>query len=151
MALSLVLVSSAGTGCQSASGATRAVYPNAEAFAQAPEFEGTWRGKIDRYQGELRIGELSPHRFFGNFSSDHGGIDLALLMDQSSVQTLGGTSMDSNRLLFTWQDGEGARGHGWMKINERGELLLGESGPLEQIEGSEWKFERTEGQGPSAN
>lgn len=123
-------------------GGTSAVYPPAEAYDRAPQFVGTWRGQVGELSGELRIGELGPRRYFANFTSDNRRLELALLLDQSLAEAEGGASLPSNRLLFTWQDGEGSRGHGWLKITLAGDRLAGSSGPLESIDGTSWNFER---------
>ena len=121
----------------------RAVYPDAEAYSAAPVFEGSWRGRISDWEGELLVGELSARKYFGNFSSAVGNKEIAVLFEQSVAVNANGASLPSNRLVFTWQDGQGQRGKGWVKIDEAGRRLEGSAGFNESIEGQRWSFERS--------
>jgi hypothetical protein len=118
------------------------VYPEAEAFDSEPSFTGAWSGKVERTRGELQLGQLRAGEYFGNFTAEDGSLDIALHLEQSSATTPNGAQVPSNRLLFTWQDGEGGRGHGWFKIDRQGATLAGSSGVGEAIEGIAWLFER---------
>ena len=117
-------------------------YPDAEAFEPPPEFSGAWTGKVERKHGELQIGQLRAREYFANFTADDGSLDIALHMEQSMTSTANGAQVPSNRLLFTWQDGSGQRGHGWFKIDEAGARLDGSSGLGERVDGYVWLFLR---------
>ncbi len=123
-------------------GGSQAIYPEAEPYEAAAGFVGTWRGRVGEYEGQLRVGELSQGRYFGNFAAADGRLELALLMDQSLVTSDAGATLPSNRALFTWQDGAGNRGHGWLKIASKGDALSGSSGELESIDGWAWQLSR---------
>ena len=118
------------------------VYPDALAFEVPPDFTGSWLGRLNRTRGELEIGSLKTGEYFGNFTASDGSLDVALLMEQSWAVTENGAQVPSNRLLFTWQDGAGERGHGWFHIDQRSEKLGGSSGFGEAIEGFDWEFSR---------
>ena len=118
------------------------VYPQAEAFDPVPSFTGAWSGKVERKQGELQLGILRAGEYFGNFTAADGSLDIALHLEQSSATTASGAQVPSNRLLFTWQDGEGGRGHGWFTIDREGSALEGSSGVGQAIDGVAWLFER---------
>jgi hypothetical protein len=118
------------------------VYPEARAYLQPPSFSGAWQGKLNRKQGKLQIGELKSGEYFGNFTAEDGELDIALLLEQSLALSANGAQLPSNRLLFTWQDGGGERGHGWLMIDEAGAELEGSSGFGERIDGFSWNFSR---------
>lgn len=118
------------------------VYPDAEAYSTPPDFTGAWQGQVERKSGKLQVGQLRAGEYFGNFSAADGSLDIALYLEQSNATTATGASLPSNRLLFTWQDGNGERGHGWLKIDRGGRKLEGASGFGEAIEGFTWSFTR---------
>ena len=117
-------------------------YPPADAYDTPPDFNGEWKGSVERKRGQLHLGKLRAGEYFGNFSADDGSLDIALHLEQSSAASSTGAQVPSNRLLFTWQDGTGKRGHGWFKIDETGDALNGSSGLGELVDGQIWLFTR---------
>lgn len=104
------------------------VYPPAEAYEIDPTFAGDWIGDAGSIGGELTIGQLSEGEFFGSFQADDERTQYVLLLEQSMVEQPGGGLVPSNRVTFTWQDGLGGRGHGWLLINREDTALTGSFG-----------------------
>ena len=132
-----------GLACDEGGGVT-VQYPEAKSFAEPPIFVGAWKGTLGDFRGELQIGELSPREYFGNFDVGDGRHDVALLMEQSIVQSSSGGALPSNRILFTWQNGMGERGRGYLLIDESSTRLRGASGEGGAIEGMKWDFTRVD-------
>lgn len=89
---------------------------------------GEWSGDVGEFTGTLVMGELGPLSFFGSFRADDGLTEYVLLLEQSTVESPGGGIVPSNRMKFTWQDGLGGRGHGWLLINRDDTALTGSFG-----------------------
>jgi hypothetical protein len=117
--------------------------PEATSFETPPEFAGQWIGEIGTLPGVFVVGELGAGKYYGSFRADVGLREYVLLMEQTSLETVGGGSVASNRTLFTWQDGQGARGRGWLLINPEETALSGSFGMADSYEGEgEWSFIR---------
>ena len=90
-----------------------------------------------------RIGELDDRSFFGSFVTVDGAVEYTLLLDHTYVDTDEGGEVPSNRAVFTWQDGLGSRGKGWLLINQEDTALTGSFGYGTATTGlGQWSFER---------
>jgi hypothetical protein len=130
----------AGTG---RGGGQRTVYPPASVYEIDPQFSGQWTGDVDGLPGLLTIGELDERSFFGSFVTDDGSTEYTLLLEHTYVETEEGGEVPSNRTTFTWQDGLGSRGKGWLLINREDTALTGSFGYGVATAGlGEWSFVR---------
>lgn len=108
--------------------------PKAEAYDAPSRFEGEWVGEVDGTIGTLKVSPLGKGRYRGIYEAEDGRAEYVLLLEQDVVM-VGETSVLGNRTTFTWQDGRGARGEGWMLINRGASALtgaLGEQGLLDR-------------------
>ena len=103
------------------------VVPAAEAYEQASEFPGRWRGESDDTLGFLEIEALGGGRYYGRFTSDDTLTKYVANMTQETVLR-DDASVPANLLRFTWQDGRGGVGSGWLMIDEGSRALTGELG-----------------------
>jgi hypothetical protein len=118
-------------------------YPSADFYEVGPTFAGEWIGEVGQLPGELSLGELSPGNYFGRFKADAEKTEYALLLEQTMIEAPGGGLVPSNRLTFTWQDGLGGRGHGWLLINREDTALTGSFGYAQATDGlGGWTFIR---------
>lgn len=148
--LLLALVTLLALGCPPATGPTntpdsQSNYPPASVYDLDPEFAGEWSGDVDGLAGILKIGELDDRTFFGSFVTEDGAIEYTLLLEHTYVDTDEGGEAPSNRTTFTWQDGLGSRGKGWLLINREDTALTGSFGYGLATSGlGQWSFERVE-------
>jgi hypothetical protein len=141
----LVAVGCPGVG-RGTGGSQGSDYPTARVYDFEPEFAGEWRGDVDGFQGILKIGELDDRSFFGSFVTHDGAVEYTLLLDHTYVDTEEGGEVPSNRAVFTWQDGLGSRGRGWLLINLEDTALTGSFGYGVATTGlGQWSFERVDG------
>ncbi|PRP97893.1 hypothetical protein ENSA5_31260 [Enhygromyxa salina] len=145
----MVLVATAlALGCPGPSGtgggaAEATKYPPASVYEIDPQFSGEWTGDVDGLRGTLNIGELDERALFGSFVTDDGATEYTLLLAHTHVDTDEGGEVPSNRATFTWQDGLGSRGKGWLLINREDTALTGSFGYGVATEGlGEWSFVR---------
>lgn len=118
-------------------------FPPASVYEFDPEFAGEWIGDVDGLAGTLKIGVLDERSFFGSFLTDDGGTEYTLLLEHTYVETEEGGEAPSNRTTFTWQDGLGSRGKGWLLINREDTALTGSFGYGLSTSGlGQWSFER---------
>jgi hypothetical protein len=100
-----------------------AAYPSAEQYGVQVSFIGEWLGEVAGIEGILKINELSPTRYYGQFRSDDGSViqswDMAPVME-GGAQT--------NLVKLEWQDGRGDQGLGWLLINREDSALTGSLG-----------------------
>ena len=145
---SLLLAALLLAGCSAAIGGggdERTNYPAASVYDIEPEFAGEWAGDVGGAPGTLKIGVLDEHSFFGSFVTDNGGTEYTLLLEHTYVTAEDGSEAPSNRTVFTWQDGLGSRGHGWLLINREDTALTGSFGYGAATEGlGGWSFVRGE-------
>jgi hypothetical protein len=138
-----------GSGCRGVGGgggSQGSEYPTARVYDMEPEFAGEWRGDVDGFQGILKIGELDDRSFFGSFVTSDGSVEYTLLLEHTYVDIDEGGEVPSNRAVFTWQDGLGSRGKGWLLINLEDTALTGSFGYGVATSGlGQWSFERVEG------
>lgn len=133
--------SGGGTG-----GSIRATnYPPASVYEIDPEFAGEWSGDVDGIDGVFKIGRLDERSYFGSFLTADGNVEYTLLLEHTFVVTDEGSEVPSNRVTFTWQDGLGSRGRGWLLINRDDTALTGSFGYASATEGlGDWSFVRVE-------
>ncbi len=118
-------------------------YPPASVYEVDPLFEGEWTGDVDGLPGTLTIGELDERAYFGSFVTDDHSTEYTLLLEHTYVETEEGGEAPSNRTIFTWQDGLGSRGKGWLLINREDTALTGSFGYGVATEGlGQWSFVR---------
>jgi len=118
-------------------------YPLASVYEFDPQFAGVWVGDVDGLVGTLNIGKLDERSFFGSFVTDDGATEYTLLLEHTYVDTQDGGEVPSNRATFTWQDGLGSRGKGWLLINREDTALTGSFGYGVATEGlGDWSFGR---------
>jgi len=131
-ALALLLVA----GCPAERAASRP--PEPAFFAPDLRFEGAWFGEVDGHAGRLVIERLGAERLRGLFESDDRTVLLVLLIE--IADTPDGAP---NVAPFSWQDGRGGRGRGWLRINRDNDALDGAYGYGERVEGAgPWLFVR---------
>lgn len=118
-------------------------YPPASVYELDPEFAGEWVGDIGGSPGTLTIGRLDERSYFGSFVTDDSAIEYTLLLQHSYVTTAEGGEVPSNRATFTWQDGLGSRGKGWLLINREDTAITGSFGYGQATSGlGDWSFIR---------
>ncbi len=101
--------------------------PLAEAYDKASDFSGEWVGESNGVLGALKIRSLGPGRYYGQFAGDDGQTRFVCNMQQPLVAPVGGVDpLLGNLVRFTWQDGRGGRGDGWVLINPEDSALTGE-------------------------
>ncbi len=101
--------------------------PVAEAYGEPSNFAGEWVGESNAVLGALKIKALGPGRYYGQFTGDDGTTRFVINMQQVLVAPpRGGDLMPGNLVKFTWQDGRGSRGDGWVLINPEDSALTGE-------------------------
>jgi len=125
------------SGCKD-DGTQTSTIPPAEAYETPSEFTGEWIGEVDGQVGSLTITPLGPGRYRGLYAAEGVDIEYVLLLQQDLVQLVPG-----NRALFTWQDGRGGRGEGWLLINREDSALTGAFGERGLID-RPWTFIRVE-------
>lgn len=120
-------------------------YPPASVYDIDPMFTGEWIGDVDGLPGTLNIGLLDERAYFGSFVTDDGSTEYTLLLEHTYLRTEEGGEVPSNRMLFTWQDGLGSRGKGWLLINRDDTALTGSFGYGLATTGlGQWSFERVQ-------
>ncbi len=123
-------------------GATASSVPEAEAYDAPSDFAGTWIGEVEGQVGTLTISSLGPGRYRGRYEGEAVAVDYVLLLEQD-LMPLGAGLLPGNRALFTWQDGRGGRGEGWLLINREDSALTGAFGERGLLE-RPWSFIRVE-------
>ncbi len=110
----------------SAEGSADPSVPAAEAYERPSNFVGEWVGESNAALGALKVKALGPGRYYGQFVGDDGTTRLVLNMQQAMVPRDNGEPIPGNLASFTWQDGRGGRGDGWVLINPEDSALTGE-------------------------
>ncbi len=111
--------------CTGLAGSAGQVVPVAEAYPTPSEFRGRWLGESDDALGFLEIQALGDGRYYGRFSSDDQMRKYVANMTQV-MATDGEERVPGNVLRFTWQDGRGGVGSGWLMVDEDSSALTGE-------------------------
>lgn len=104
--------------------------PVAEAYAKPSDFAGEWVGESNAVLGSLKVkslggGDTGPKRYYGQFTGDDGTTRFVINLQQPLV-TVGIVGIAGNLARFTWQDGRGGSGDGWVLINPEDSALTGE-------------------------
>lgn len=123
--------------------------PPAQVYEPPSDISGTWHGEIGGASGELRVQKLDAARFYGMFEATSTGRRYVLSMEQVRAAAPDGKLAPSNLVRFTWQDGRGDRGAGWVLVNKEGSALTGSYGRGEDnTDGAgAWTFVRKGGSG----
>lgn len=118
--------------------------PPAEVYDQAVDISGSWRGEVGGVSGALTVEKLGARHFRGMFQAGGAGRRYVLNLEQVQAAGPGGASSPTNLVQFTWQDGHGDRGAGWLLVNREGSALTGTYGRGENnVEGAgTWTFVR---------
>ena len=114
------------TGCPAAK--ETATHPPPQVYAEETDFSGEWRGEVGDVTGVLRIEQLGDGRYYANFRGETRPVKYILNLDQIPGQGPDTAAAPSNLCLFTWQDGRGGRGEGWLLINREHSALTGTFG-----------------------
>ena len=115
--------------------------PPAEVYDDAPVFAGVWEGAVDDVEGTLRLDRISDGTYRGLYRSSALSVEYILKCEQTIEDEAG---QPTNRLVFTWQDGRGGRGTGWLLINRDSSALTGAFGEGAGHVGGTWTFLRDE-------
>lgn len=143
--LACLLACPGTTGSSTTGASLQTNYPPASVYEVDPLFTGEWTGDVDGLPGTLTIGELDERSFFGSFVTADRSTEYTLLLEHSYVETEEGGEAPSNRTIFTWQDGLGSRGKGWLLINREDTALTGSFGYGVATEGlGQWSFVRVQ-------
>mgnify|MGYP001433751885 CR=1 FL=1 len=117
--------------------------PPAEVYEAPPDFTGAWMGEVESTTGTLRIESLGDGRLYGTYKVE--GVDVRYVLAlQQTMQAGGDEELPTNRCTFTWQDGRGGRGTGWLLINRESSALTGAFGEGGDHNGGMWSFIRKE-------
>lgn len=143
-ALTLVLAAACDRVKPTTQEPTDGVTPPAEVYPEGPSnFAGEWVGESAGVFGTLVIDRQVGERYSGQFASDDGFTRFTCDFRQlTATPSGGGEASPSNLAVFTWYDGRGGRGTGWVLINREDSALSGEirfSGP------GAWEFVRVDG------
>ena len=116
--------------------------PPAAAYDAPSDFQGQWLGEVEGEVGTLSITPLGPGRYRGLYEAEAVEIRYVLSMTQD-MMPVGEQSIAANRATFTWQDGHGGRGEGWLLINREDSALTGAFGERGELDRA-WTFIRVE-------
>lgn len=105
-----------------------ATHPPPEVYDEQTDFSGQWRGEVGDITGTLRIEKMDDNRYYANFRGVDRPVRYILSLDQMPAEIPGDGTAPSNLCLFTWQDGRGGRGEGWLLINRDRSALTGTFG-----------------------
>ncbi len=126
--LSLALAALALVACKTATeGTVDPSLPVAEVYDHGSDFAGAWVGESNGVLGTLEVRSLGPGRYYGKFTSDDKLTRFVVNMKQPLVALNDSTTqLPGNLVEFTWQDGRGGKGAGWVLINPADSALTGE-------------------------
>ncbi|MGH1347139.1 MAG: hypothetical protein ACRBN8_36595 [Nannocystales bacterium] len=131
----------AAEGCDHAG--SEPPHPPPEAYEKPSDFAGAWRGEVDGIAGQLRIDQLGQGRYYANFRGRKRPERYILSLTQSRAEMGEGETAPSNVCSFTWQDGRGAVGSGWLLINREDTTITGTFGRGGSMSGmGVWTFVR---------
>jgi hypothetical protein len=123
-----------------------ATHPPPEVYGEETDFSGRWRGEAGDVTGKLAIEALGENQYYANFRGEDRPVRYIVSLEQVLADPPG-SGTPSNLALFTWQDGRGGRGHGWLLINRDQSALTGTFGRGDATTGlGVWTFIR-EGEG----
>jgi len=119
-------------------GSNEPPHPPPEVYDQPIDFSGQWGGEVDGVTGQLRVDRLSDGRYYANFRGTSRPERYILSMTQERAD-----DQLANVCSFTWQDGRGAVGAGWLLINREDTTLTGTFGRGGSMSGmGVWTFVR---------
>jgi hypothetical protein len=125
--------------------------PPAEVYVPPVAVHGQWRGEVAGVEGTLQVDDLAGPRYRGMFQAS--GIERRYVLNMEQLDGPGpdGAALPSNLVRFTWQDGRGDRGEGWLLVNREGSALTGSFGRGDGTTSGagDWTFVRT-GESPPA-
>jgi hypothetical protein len=137
------------TACPNHEG--EATHPPPEVYGETTDFSGEWRGEVGDITGMLKIEKMDANRYYANFRGADRPVRYILSLDQIPGEVAGDGSAPSNLCVFTWQDGRGGRGEGWLLINREHSALTGTFGRGEGTTGmGVWTFIKEGGADPDA-
>lgn len=100
--------------------------PVPEVYDKPSDFAGEWVGESNTVLGTLKVRQLGSGHYYGQFSGDDGQTRFVINFQQALVTKDAGAPALGNLARFTWQDGRGGRGDGWVLINPEDSALTGE-------------------------
>lgn len=105
-----------------------ATTPTPEVYPEGPsDFTGEWVGESAGVFGTLMVKRLAADRYYARFQSEDGLVRYVCNVRQvQATPPAGGAVTPANLAVFSWQDGRGGRGEGWVLINREGSALTGE-------------------------
>jgi hypothetical protein len=120
--------------------------PAAEAYDAPSSFVGTWLGEVDSLSGTLTLKDLGGGRMYGVFLADGEATTLSLSGNQATAAPAPELpEHPANLLEFTWQDGRGGKGRGFLLVNREDTALTGSHGfDTAALGAGEWTFIRLE-------
>lgn len=117
-------------------------HPPPEVYESPSDFSGRWRGEVDGAAGTLQVDRLSKGRYYGNFHAK-GGKRYILSMVQEQAAEGEAEPELANVCAFTWIDGRGSEGSGWLLINREDTTITGTFGRGSATSGmGVWTFVR---------
>lgn len=138
--LTLALVA---TGCPGAP--LEPTHPPAEAYGEPADFSGEWIGEIGDVEGTMRVDALAPGSYYGYFKGEDRPVRYIVSMKQLPDASNASGEATANLCTFTWQDGRGGQGSGWVLINREDSALTGTFGRGRESTGmGVWTFIRFE-------
>lgn len=118
-------------------------HPPPEVYEQPINFSGSWRGEVAGVAGTLSVERLSDGRYYANFRARSLPERFILSMEQETAEVTVGEHELANLSKFTWQDGRGSRGRGWLLINREDTAITGSFGRGTSVSGmGMWTFVR---------
>jgi hypothetical protein len=102
--------------------------PPAQVYEPPVDITGAWRGEVAGMSGALEVERLGELHFRGMFEASSTGRRYVMSLEQVKASAPDGALAPSNLLQFTWQDGHGDRGAGWLLVNREGSALTGSYG-----------------------
>ena len=138
------------TACPNHEG--EATHPPPEVYGETTDFSGEWRGEVGDITGMLKIEKMDANRYYANFRGADRPVRYILSLDQIPGELAGDGTAPSNLCVFTWQDGRGGRGEGWLLINRERSALTGTFGRGEGTTGmGVWTFIKEGGAEPEGD
>ncbi len=117
-------------------------HPPPQVYEVPIDFSGRWRGEVDGAAGTFQIDRLSEGKYYGNFHAK-GGKRYILSLVQERAQLDQTEPQLANVCSFTWIDGRGSEGNGWLLINREDTTITGTFGRGGSMSGmGVWTFVR---------
>ncbi len=126
MVMCMLVLAVGGLACKPEQGTVDPSAPVAEVYDNPSDFAGEWVGESNTVLGTLKVRSLGAGRYYGQFAGDDGQTRFVINFQQVLVTPSVGVPALGNLARFTWQDGRGGRGDGWVLINPEDSALTGE-------------------------